>query len=83
MIHLDRDDVNVVLVDLPCTIKEYVVANKDLTFTVVLNAKHSSETRLQAYKHALSHIDNGDFEKTCSADLIEVYAHDTQCNKRK
>lgn len=77
---MDRNDINVVLVDMPSTIKEYVVANKDLTFTVVLNAKHSYETRLKAYQHALSHIQNGDFEKTCSADLIEIYAHNTQCN---
>lgn len=73
---MDRDDVNVVLADLPGTIKEYVVANKDLTYTVVLNARHSSETRLKAYMHALSHIDNSDFEKKCSADVIEVYAHE-------
>lgn len=72
---MDRNDVNVVLADMPGTIKEYVVANKDLTYTVVLNAKHSLETRLKAYMHALSHIDNGDFEKSCSADVIEVYAH--------
>lgn len=72
---MDRDDINVVLTDMPCTIKEYVVSNKDLTYTVVLNAKHSYETRLKAYAHALSHIDNGDFEKSCSADVIEVYAH--------
>ncbi len=79
---MDRDDINVVLVDLPCTIKEFVVANKDLTFTVVLNAKCSAETRLKAYKHALSHIKNNDFEKSCPADLIEIYAHDTKCGHK-
>lgn len=69
------DNINVVLADMPTTIKEYVVANKDMSYTIVLNSRHSYETRFKAYNHAMKHIINGDFDKDSSADLIEIYAH--------
>ena len=67
--------VNVVLANMPTSIKEYVVSNPDSSYTIVLNARLTYETRFQAYVHAMKHIHNGDFEKDCSADLIEIYAH--------
>lgn len=69
------DIINVVLTDMPTTIKEYVIANQDMSYTIVLNARHTRETRLNAYAHALKHIQNGDFNKKCSVDLIEIHAH--------
>lgn len=71
----DRDDVQVLFLQLPNTIKEFVTANPDMSYTVVLNANLSYEARLKAYTHALHHIQDGDFDKACSADLIEVFAH--------
>ena len=71
----DRDDVQVLFLQLPNTIKEFVTANPDMSYTVVLNANLSYEARLEAYAHALNHIQDGDFEKSCSADLIELSSH--------
>lgn len=68
-------DVNVVLMDMPTNLTSLVRANADDTYTIILNARMSYETRMKAYKHELQHIQNGDCEKRCSADLIEFYAH--------
>lgn len=68
-------DVNVLLADMPGTIPAYCVANSDLSFTIVLNARLNYEQQLLAYHHEMQHIENGDYDKKCSADLIECYAH--------
>ena len=59
---------------LPGRIRSYVV-RKDDYLTIVVNENLNVEARLKAYKHELDHINRGDFEKKCSSDLIEVYAH--------
>ncbi len=61
--------------NMPTTIRSFVVSNNDMTFTIMLNARISSEQQLKAYKHELRHIQNGDYDKLCSADLIELNAH--------
>ena len=63
------------MVDMPSRIRAYTVANKDLSYTVVINSRLNYETQMQAYQHELDHIQHGDYEKKCSADLIEFYAH--------
>ena len=68
-------DANTLLIDMPHRIKAYTVANKDMSYTIVINAHLSREAMLEAYKHELEHIINGDFEKKCSTNLIEFYAH--------
>lgn len=68
-------DVNTIELNLPTSISAYVVSNADLSYTIVLNSCLSWERRLQAYKHEMEHIENGDYERK-SADLIEMYAHD-------
>lgn len=68
-------DVNTILADMPCSIAAYTIANADTSYTVVLNSRLSHERLLQAYQHELNHINNGDYDKRCSADLIEFYAH--------
>lgn len=73
---MHNDTINVVMSDMPTTIKEYVVANPDLSYTIVLNPRHSHMQLLNAYHHAMKHIENGDFDKDCSVDLIEIYAHE-------
>lgn len=37
---------------------------------------------MQAYKHELHHIENGDYERK-SADLIELYAHNEKTSTKK
>lgn len=68
-------DVNVILADMPTSIPGYTVSNPDLTFTIVLNSRLNYERQLEAYKHEVNHIENGDFDRKCSADIIECYAH--------
>ena len=54
-----RDDVQVLFLKLPNHIKEFVTMNP----------------HLEAYAHALQHIEEHDFDNCASADMIEVYAH--------
>lgn len=67
-------DIRAYLCDMPMSIKGYTVL-KDGFYTIVINANLCEATRRKTYKHEYDHIVNGDFEKRCSADLIEVIAH--------
>ena len=69
------DNIQTLCLDLPTTIQSYVVSNRDGSYTVVLNARLCREQLLSAYVHAINHLFNGDYDKTCSADLIEIHAH--------
>lgn len=68
-------DVNTILLSLPGTIAGYTIANADTSYTIVLNARLNYERQLKAYHHEMEHIKNGDYDKKCSVDLIEGYAH--------
>ena len=68
-------DVNCCLADLPTTIPAFVISNADGSYTIVLNAKHTREQHLKSFAHEMEHIENGDYEKICSADLLELWAH--------
>ena len=58
-----EDDIYTYYVDLPCTIRSFVVSNNDTNFTIILNAKLGREQQLKAYLHEMNHIRNGDYEK--------------------
>lgn len=62
-------------VDLPTTIRSFVVSNNDMSFTILINSRMGSDQQLLAYIHEMEHIKNGDYDKRCSADLIELAAH--------
>lgn len=68
-------DVNVYLLNFPNSGKEMVVKNEDDTYTILINARLSHDAQLRAYKHALSHIENNDFEKQ-DVQKIEAIAHE-------
>lgn len=68
-------DVNVILVDMPSRISAYTISNIDFSYTVVLNARLNYERQLISFHHEMNHIENGDYDKQSSADLIECYAH--------
>ena len=72
------DDSFVIFKDLPVTIKSFVVMNSDMSYTIVLNSLLSYEQNVISYLHELNHIRNGDYEKNCSVDTIEVRSHCTQ-----
>ena len=67
-------DVNVYMNDLPTTIPAFVVSNSDGSYTIILNARLSREQHLKSYEHEMNHILNGDYERKCPADLIEIWA---------
>lgn len=68
------DEISIILRDLPTTIRAFTVA-KDGYFTIVINTKFSNEMQQESYLHELRHIQSGDYDKRCSADLIEMHAH--------
>lgn len=61
--------------NMPTTIRSFVVSNNDMSFTIILNAKIGRDQQLEAYLHEMNHIKNGDYDKKCSADLIEAAIH--------
>lgn len=71
-------DVNVVLFDFKKQRgREMVVKNEDGSFTILINSRLSHRGQLEAYHHAMSHIENSDFEKT-DVQTIETAAHETE-----
>lgn len=68
-------DVNVVVMDFPNTkTKELVMENEDGTYTIFINSRLSYDGQLEAYKHAMKHINEDDFQKT-DVQNIEAEAH--------
>lgn len=67
-------DVNTFLVNFPTPGNEMVVENEDGSYTILINAKLSQDGQLKAYQHALTHINNDDFEKS-DIQSIEYQAH--------
>ena len=62
---------------MPVSVRGYTVNNRDCTYTIVLNARHSREQNLLSYAHELAHIDNGDYDNDCDVDDLEMSAHYT------
>lgn len=67
------DNVYLYITGLPAGINEMVAPCAD-GYTVYIDDKLGPEGRIRAYKHALYHIANGDFEKS-DVNEIEVNAH--------
>lgn len=67
-------DVNVVLLDFPTKGREMVVENEDGSFTILINSKLAYSGQLAAYNHAMTHIEQGDFQKH-EIQSIEAAAH--------
>lgn len=66
----------VYIADMPTSVHEIVVPC-NLGFTVYINGKLSCLGQQKAYQHALSHIENDDFEKD-DVQLIEFNAHELE-----
>lgn len=69
--------VNCILTDMPVSIKAYTVLNRDMSYTIILNSRHTREQHLISYHHEMKHIENGDYEKKCDVGLLEIKAHIT------
>ena len=69
------EDVFVEIIDLGNTeVPEVVHKNEDGTYTIFLNARFSFDRLQESCKHAISHIENGDFEPG-DVQIIESVAH--------
>ena len=68
---------HVIIKDLPCRISGFTKKTGDY-YTIVLNARLNEERQREAYKHEMEHIEEGDFDRSCSADVIECVRHESQ-----
>lgn len=69
------ENIHVRYYNLPCSIRSFVVSNSDMTYTIVLNARMAHEIQIRAYEHEVNHILNGDYEKKCDVNIMELNAH--------
>ncbi len=74
---MSNQDIQVRLIDFPAKVNETVTKNEDDSYTIFINAKLSYNKQVEAYEHAVKHIENGDFEKT-DINRIEFDAHRTE-----
>lgn len=72
------NDIFLQYADMPTTVKSFVRANPDGSYTIVINARLSVDSRQERYKHELRHIKDGDFDygNETSVQEIELRTHD-------
>lgn len=70
---------HVIIEDLPCRISGFTKKVDD-HYTIVLNARLNDERQKAAYRHELEHIEEGDFDRSCDADVIEYFRHESEEN---
>ena len=74
------EDIYVYLIDMPTNISEMITPCSG-GYTVYLNARKSYSERVQAYLHALRHVERGDFDydncKTIQQIEYETHKEDT------
>ena len=71
----------VYLVELPGYCHEMVSVNEDGSHTIIVNSILSKEQQLEAYRHAVKHINCGHFEEG-TADEAEREAHAEEAQRR-
>ena len=69
------ENISIRLINLPTTIHGYTVRDRNGDYNIYINARINQEARLETYEHEMKHINNGDFYRKGSVDLIEIYAH--------
>lgn len=71
-------DINVVLVDFKISsVDELVRHNEDDSYTILLNSRQAPNRLERAYRHAIRHISNGDFDdRDRNVQEIEALAHE-------
>ena len=70
-----KENVNVILQDLPTTVRGFCIESPDGYHTIVLNARLNREQNVKSYEHELEHIRRDDFHASESVDQIELRAH--------
>ena len=64
-------NIYIYLVDLPSCVNESVISGVD-SFTIYINRNLSESKRLEAYNHAMKHIEMGHFDISCDKDVQEI-----------
>ena len=67
-------DIFVRYINMDTCVKEQVISNADDSYTIIINSRLAYIDQLRAYKHAIRHIYNGDFERY-NVNAIEQNAH--------
>ena len=57
-----RDDVPVVLLDLPPRVRGFVCLGSDYNPCIVINSRLTQEQQLKTYLHEMSHIERGEMD---------------------
>lgn len=66
------NNVYVRLIDLPCRVRGFVIANgEDDSYNIYLNARLSRTEQKKAFLHEMKHISQKDFEKGGNVAIIE------------
>ena len=66
---------NVILSDdMPTGMPDHIIANPDDSYTILLNARLSTDAQREGFQHAVNHIKNRDYEKD-DVQQIEMAAH--------
>lgn len=71
-------DYNIVLLDLPCTIKGLTAKDENDFYTIYINARFSDKQQMEAFLHEIEHIKNNDF---CN-DICFVEDLESRCQER-
>ena len=73
-------DLNVKLIDFKTSaVDELVRHNEDDSYTIMLNSRQASNRLEKAYRHAMWHITNGDFNnRDGDINEIESIAHEME-----
>lgn len=74
--YINESEIQVYIIDMPCTTNEYITLNEDGSYSLFLNARASYEMHRASYQHALRHIQGGDFYKNTTVQEIEKEAHE-------
>ncbi len=61
--------IGVYFLDMDTAVEEEVHPNEDGSFTIFINSRLNCEKQMLAYQHALRHIMDDDFSKSCADDI--------------
>ena len=75
-----RDNIRILYVDMPIGYKAFTMP-KDGFYTIYLNSRYCMEQNMRSIEHELTHIRNGDYDKQCSVDLLEIFVHKGNMNE--
>ena len=64
-------DYNIVLLDLPCTVKGLTAKDENDYYTIYINAKLCDEQQIDAFLHEIEHIKCNDFCNDSDIAIIE------------